>query len=153
MSNKFMAQAIAEAYLAIENLHGGPFGCVVVKDSQIIGKGHNCVLKNNDPTAHGEIMAIREACKNLKTYDLTGCSLYSTAEPCPMCKCAILWANISEVYYGCNTKDTENIGFRDDIFYNVLNSNDGLITSKEIDRSECLKLFNDYSYKTHKIMY
>lgn len=101
----YMQQAIEEAYEGINNKHGGPFGCVIVKDGKVIGKGHNRVLKNLDPTAHGEVEAIRDACKNLKTFNLDGCELYTTAEPCPMCLGAILWSNIKTVYYGCNKKD------------------------------------------------
>ncbi len=145
MNNMFMDEAIMEAYEGIQNFHGGPFGAVVVKDGKIIGRGHNQVLKNNDPTAHGEIMAIRDACKNLNTFDLSGCSLYSTAQPCPMCLCSMLWANIEEVYYGCNTKDTENIGFRDDKFYEAMNSENALIKLKELSRDKCYGLFEHYA--------
>ena len=119
--NNFMKEAINEAYTGINQGHGGPFGCVIVKNNKIIGKGHNRVLLKKDPTCHGEMEAIGNACENLGTFDLKDCELYTTAEPCPMCLGAILWANIKKVYYGCNTKDTENIGFRDDIFYKFLN--------------------------------
>src|SRR5574344_71998 len=114
--NKFMKAAIAEANKGIDNSHGGPFGAVIVKNNQIISKGHNHVVINNDPTCHGEIDAIRKACKKLGTFDLSGCAIYTTGYPCPMCFCAILWANISKVYYGCDTTDTELIGFRDKEF-------------------------------------
>ena len=97
--NKFMEMAIEEAKLGIVEGHGGPFGCVIVKDGVVVGKGHNEVIKNNDPTCHGEMMAIHDACKNLKTFNLKGCELYTTGEPCPMCFSAILWANIEKVYY------------------------------------------------------
>ena len=95
--NKYMRMAINEARKGIRNQHGGPFGAVIVKDGVVVGKGHNEVLKNNDPTCHGEMMAIHKACKKLKTFDLTGCELYTTGEPCPMCMSAILWANIDKV--------------------------------------------------------
>ena len=97
---KFMEAALQEAYEGIEKNHGGPFGAVVVKDGRIVGRGHNRVLYKKDPTCHGEMEAIRDACKNLGTHDLTGCQLYTTAEPCPMCLGGILWSNIQEVYFG-----------------------------------------------------
>lgn len=140
--NEFMIEAIKEAYKGIQDGHGGPFGAVIVKDGKIIGRGHNQVLKNNDPTCHGEMMAIRDACKNLGTFDLTGSVIYTTGEPCPMCRCAIQWANITECYHACNYKDTEDIGFRDDMF-----SKNPLI-SKEMDREEGLKLYKDYLKST-----
>ena len=142
----FMQEAIDEAYTGINNNEGGPFGCVIVKDEKIVGRGHNLVLKNNDPTAHGEISAIRDAWKNLKTYDLTGCTLYSTAAPCPMCKGAIMWSNISKVYYGCRIEDTEKIGFRDRDFYDEFKKTE-YNYGKETSRQECLKLFDDYNNK------
>ncbi len=147
--DKYMLFAINEAKEGITNGHGGPFGSVIVKDGVVVGKGHNRVLLNNDPTCHGEMEAIRDASRNLKTYDLTGCVLYTTAEPCPMCFGAILWSNIREVYYGCNVIDTDNIGFRDNIFYNT-NKEDVL---KSLDRDECLKLFEEYKNIKNKIIY
>ncbi|MBR6338291.1 MAG: nucleoside deaminase [Ruminococcus sp.] len=137
--NEFMKAAIDQAEQGICAGHGGPFGCVIVKDGQMIGKGHNEVIKNADPTCHGEIMAIRDACKSIGTHDLSGCELYTTAEPCPMCRGAIMWANIARVYYGCNINDTEEIGFRDKAFYG---SDFDIAT--ETDREECLKVFEKY---------
>ena len=90
--NEFMKTAIEEAETGIRKGHGGPFGCVIVKDGKIVGKGHNEVIKQQDPTCHGEMMAIHDACKTLGTFDLTGCELYTTASPCPMCLGAILWS-------------------------------------------------------------
>lgn len=143
--NKYMEMAIKEAYKGINEGHGGPFGCVIVKDNKVIAKGHNEVVKNNDPTCHGEIMAIHKACKKLKTFDLSGCELFTTGEPCPMCLSAILWANISKVYYGCNIVDTESIGFRDNVFYDFYNNNEKRKQFvMEIDREECLKLYDSY---------
>ncbi len=138
--NKFMKMAIEEATSGIEQGHGGPFGAVIVKDGEVVGKGHNQVLKNNDPTCHGEIMAIHEACEKLGTFDLSGCVIYTTGEPCPMCLGAILWANIDRVYYGCNIVDTEDIGFRDKKFYNFDKSS----FIEQLDREECLKLYGHY---------
>ena len=152
--NKFMEMAIEEAKKGILQGHGGPFGCVIVKNDEIVGKGHNEVLKNNDPTCHGEIMAIHEACKTLNTFDLVGCELYTTGEPCPMCLAAILWANIEKVYYGCNIFDTEKIGFRDNKFYKFQNNpSQRQKMIKELDRDQCLKLYDLYNSLTDKKQY
>lgn len=126
--------------------YGGPFGAVIVKDNEVIAVASNTTLKDNDPTAHAEINAIREAGQKLKTYDLTGCTLYATGYPCPMCLSAIIWANIKEVYYGTNLKDAEEIGFRDDFIYNFIrNDNQGeILNLSKLDREECLKLFEEY---------
>ena len=140
--NPFMSLAIEEAKKGIHGHHGGPFGAVVVKNGEVVGKGHNEVLKNADPTCHGEIMAIHDACKNLATHDLSGCEIYTTGEPCPMCLGAILWANIGKVYYGCNVLDTDKIGFRDDVFYARFHSRESVC--EELDREECLKLYEEY---------
>ena len=149
-----MEMAIEEAKKGILQGHGGPFGCVIVKNDEIIGKGHNEVLKNNDPTCHGEIMAIHEACKTLNTFDLTGCEVYTTGEPCPMCLAAILWANIEKVYYGCNIFDTEKIGFRDNKFYKFQNNpSQRQKMIKELDRDQCLKLYDLYNSLTDKKQY
>ena len=144
MNNKFMQEAIKEAYKGISNQEGGPFGSVIVKDDKIVGRGHNQVLKNNDCTCHGEIQAIRDACKNLNTFDLSGCILYTTHYPCPMCQGAIQWANITRVFYGCNVEDTEKIGFRDNQFYKQQ-----LIDFNMVERSSCLKLSNVYKNMEH----
>lgn len=140
-----MKEAVNEACLGINAGDGGPFGSVILKDGEIIGKGHNRVIKNQDPTCHGEMEAIRDACKNQKNFDLSGCVLYTTAEPCPMCLGAVLWANIKKIYYGCTVSDTDKIGFRDDKFYAFLNGKGNLLETKEIERENCLKLFEDYS--------
>lgn len=149
--NKFMRMAIKEAKKGIESHHGGPFGAVIVKDGKVVGKGHNQVLKNNDPTCHGEIMAIHKACKNLKTFDLSGCELYTTGEPCPMCYAAILWANIDKVYYGCTIQDNENIGFRDKKFYEMQQPEFRNRVVKELDREKCLELFEYYNSLEHNL--
>ena len=149
--NQYMTEAIAESLEGITCKHGGPFGCVIVKDGKIVGRGHNMVLVNNDSTAHGEITAIRNAEKDLGTYDLKGCTLYTTGEPCPMCLYACLWANIDKVYYGCTIKDNAEIGFRDEKFDNLQGNRDNF---KDflfcIDREACLKLFKVYSQMEHK---
>lgn len=145
--NNFMKQAIDEAYDGIRNFEGGPFGCVIVKNGKVVGSGHNQVVKNNDPTCHGEMQAIRDACENLRTFDLSGCDLYTTAAPCPMCKGAIQWARIDKVFYGCDVEDTEGIGFDDLKFF----END--IESEQIDYPECLNLFEEYTNISDKTMY
>ena len=138
---------------------GGPFGACVVKDGKIIGKGSNYVLSNNDPTAHAEIMAIRDACKNIKSYNLSDCELYTTCYPCPMCLSAIIWANIKKVYYGNTKEDAANIGFRDDYIYNYIrnltnNTNDSSdLTLECIDREETIKIFNEFKEKSDKTIY
>lgn len=134
-----MRIAIEEARTGITAGHGGPFGCVIVRDGKVVGRGHNEVIKQNDPTCHGEVTAIRDACKNLGTYDLSGCELYTTAEPCPMCRGAIMWSNIRKVYFGCNIADTDSIGFRDKVFYESPED-----ISEELDRKECLEVFEEY---------
>lgn len=141
----FMDEALKEAYNGINAGDGGPFGCVIVKDGKIVGKGHNRVLLNKDPTCHGEIEAIRDACKNLGTHNLEGCELYTTAEPCPMCLGGILWSNIKNAFYGCNRKDTNEIGFRDDKFYDYLEGKNDLLKISEMEREKCLELFKDYT--------
>lgn len=149
----YMEEALKEAYTGIENGHGGPFGSVVVKEGELVGRGHNRVLYKKDPTCHGEMEAIRDACQNLNTHDLSGCELYTTAEPCPMCLGAILWANIKTVYYGCNRMDTDSIGFRDDIFYEYLNGKTELLEMSELSRTECLQLFERYQTMDNKTIY
>jgi guanine deaminase len=146
--NEFMKTAIEEAETGIRKGHGGPFGCVIVKDGKIVGKGHNEVIKQQDPTCHGEMMAIHDACKTLGTFDLTGCELYTTASPCPMCLGAILWSNIKKFYYGCTVEDSGNIGFRDDIFYSAPE-----YTAEEMERERCLEVFREYQEKKDKTAY
>lgn len=141
----FMQAALEEAYAGIEAGDGGPFGTVIVKDGEIVGRGHNRVVVNQDPTCHGEMEAIRDACRNLGTFDLSGCELYTTAEPCPMCLGATLWANIPVVYYGCTREDSDEIGFRDEVFYEYLAGENDLLTVSEFERESCLELFEAYT--------
>ena len=149
--NKYMELAIKEAYHGINHNHGGPFGAVIIKNNKIIAKGHNHVLSKHDPLCHGEIDAIRKACKKLKTHDLSGCILFTTAEPCHMCLCASMWANIDKIYYGCNISDTEIIGFRDEKFDKIFGGRSKLDNYiQELDRNECLKLFNYYKNIKHE---
>ena len=148
---ELMRQAIAEAREGIHAGHGGPFGTVIVKDGKIVGRGHNCVLLLNDPTCHGEVAAIRDAGKNLNTFDLSGCELYTTGEPCHMCLCACMWANISKIYYGCTIEDNSIIGFRDGKFDEIFGGRDKLGDyMQEIDREECQKLFEEYKNMQHQ---
>ena len=146
--NPYMEKAYLNAIHGIENKHGGPFGAVVVDSSgNIIGNGNNCVFKNCDPTAHAEIVAIRDACQNLHTNDLSDCTLYTTCEPCPMCLSAIVWSNIKTFYFGCNRKDAANIGFRDDLLYDYLkdsNKHQDLLKAIPLDRDACLHAFEKY---------
>lgn len=152
--DKFMEMAKKCAQHGVSHNEGGPFGAVIVdKVGNIIAKGNNMVLANNDPTAHAEVTVIREACKKLGTYDLSGCTLYTSCEPCPMCLSAIIWANIKEVYYACTREDAGKIGFRDDVIYDYLEGkNKDLIKLEQIDREKCIDLFNEYE-KNNKIIY
>ena len=151
--NIYMKYAIDEARLGIENGEGGPFGTCIVKDGEVIATAHNMVLKNNDPTAHGEISAIRKACKNLGTFDLTGCELYTTSYPCPLCMYAMRWANIEKCYYGCTIEDAENIGFRDREFYEQIigleTNKFGKLKLEPVDRHKCLEVFEMYMNTKH----
>ncbi|WP_300625773.1 nucleoside deaminase [uncultured Megasphaera sp.] len=150
----FMDEAIAESAKNLKTGHGGPFGAVVVKDGVIVGRGHNEVLKHNDPTCHGEIQAIRDACRSLGTYDLSGCELYTSAEPCPMCLSAIIWANIKTVYYGNSAKDAAAIGFRDDFIYDFIKrgcADEGTLALRQMGREEAIKIFEQYKEKNMTI--
>lgn len=148
--------------LADDNLKtnaGGPFGACVVKNGEIIGKGSNFVLKNNDPTAHAEVMAIRDACKNINSYDLSGCELYTSCYPCPMCLSATIWSNIKHVYYGNTKEDAAEIGFRDDFIYNYISQltegtkNNKILNLTQLDREETIKSFVEFSNKNDKTVY
>lgn len=151
---KYMKLAIEQARTGIHNGHGGPFGSVIVKDGMIIGRGHNMVLKNNDSTAHGEVVAIRNAESELGTYDLSGAEIYTTGEPCPMCLAACMWANISKIYYGCTIDDNEVIGFRDAKFDHLFGGRSKMADYlQQVGRDECLKLFEEYNQIDGRIIY
>ncbi len=144
--NPYMQKAIEEARSGIYQGHGGPFGCVILKDGKVVGGGHNMVLANNDSTAHGEIVAIRKAERELGTFDLSGCELYTTGEPCPMCLAACLWANIDKVYYGCTIADNARIGFRDEEFDKRFGGRENFADYlKKMDREACMQLFYEYN--------
>lgn len=154
--NKYMQDAIKLSEENLKTNNGGPFGACVVKDNIIIGRGSNHVLANNDPTAHAEIMAIRDACKNINSYDLSECEIYTTCYPCPMCLSAIIWANIKKVYYGNTRNDASNIGFRDDFIYEFIENkcnNNETLTFECIDREESIKTFDKFMEKDDKIIY
>jgi guanine deaminase len=148
-----MKLGIDKARETMNKNYGGPFGAVIVKNNEVVAIASNTVLKDNDPTAHAEINAIREACKKLNTYDLSNCTLYATGYPCPMCLSAIIWANIKEVYYGTELKDAETLGFRDDHIYNFIRNNNigKILNLSRLDREECLKLFEEYKNNNKKI--
>ena len=152
--NKYMKKANELAKYSMDNNKGGCFGSVIVKDGVIVGEGYNTVTSDNDPTRHGEINAIKNTCKNMSTFDLSGCELYTSAYPCPMCLGAIMWANIKTVYYGATAQDTGNIGFRDDFMYQWLNNkNEDSLRLIELDRKECVEVQKMWLDKDDKIEY
>lgn len=153
--NPFMQEAIALADRAVDGHLGGPFGAVVVKDGTIVGRGHNRVTSSNDPTAHAEIVAIREACATLKTFHLEGAELYTTCEPCPMCMAAIYWAKIATVYYGNTREDAAAIGFADQAIYDelALPIDRRSVTMTPLMRDETIKAFQRWTHKSDKVMY
>ena len=120
--NNYMEEAKKIADENLKTNDGGPFGACIVLNGKIIGRGSNLVIKENDPTAHAEIVAIRDACKNINSYDLRECEIYTTCFPCPMCLSAIVWANIKKVYYGNTKEDANSIGFRDDQIYKFISN-------------------------------
>ena len=154
-SNKnFMHRAI-ELSINSANNAGGPFGCVIVKNNKIIAEGSNKVTLTNDPTAHAEIVSVREACKKLKTFNLTGCDLYSSCEPCPMCLSAIYWSHIDNIFYANTRDDAKKINFDDSLIYSEFSKKieDRKIPIKQMLRDEALQAFKIWSKKTDKIEY
>ena len=149
-----MESHIREIIVEVEKscLHdklGGPFGALVFKDGEVVGRGVNKVLdkSNPDSTAHAEIVAIRDAERNLGTHDLTGCELYATGYPCPMCMAAIIWANIKKVYFSADYKDAEAIGFRDDYIFNFIKDgckNQNILELKQVDKSSIIKIYEKF---------
>lgn len=155
-NQEFMLKATSEANNNLQTNEGGPFGAIIVKDDKIVGKGHNRVLINHDPTCHAEIEAIRDACKNLNTHDLTGCTLYTSCYPCPMCLSAIIWANIKKVYYGNTAKDAADIGFRDDFIYKFIEgkcSDASVLDLVPQDHDMTIKTFEAFAQKQDKTIY
>ncbi len=152
---KFMKEAIR---LSLDNMRsgkGGPFGAVIVKNGEIIARGFNQVTSHNDPTAHAEVVAIREACKALDTFQLTGCEIYTSCEPCPMCLGAIYWARPDKMYYANTKVDAANIGFDDDFIYKeiALPLAERKLETEQMGRTEALKAFEEWTQKTDKIDY
>ena len=157
--NEFMDVAIDLSDDNFDKKYGGPFGACVVKDGKIIGKGINRVIKDNDPTAHAEIVAIRNACKSINSYDLSGCELYTSCYPCPMCLSAIIWSNIKKVYYANTKEDAADIGFRDELIYEYLDKladnkvDEKVLNLKSLDREEAIEVFERYKNEQQKIQY
>ena len=149
-----MERAIELSIQSVNN-GGGPFSSIIVRGEKIIAEGSNKVTLSNDPTAHGEIVAIREACKKLNNFNLSGCELYSTCEPCPMCLSAIYWSRINKIYYANTREDARKIDFDDSFIYSELqkNINKRKITMTQIMRNEALKAFELWNKKTDKIKY
>lgn len=153
--NNFMREAINLAKEGMLAGNGGPFGCVIVKDGKIVGRGSNMVLKTQDPTAHAEVVAIREACKNLNNFQLDGCEVYTSCEPCPMCLGAIFWARPAKVYFACTKEDAANAGFDDDFIYQEIEvkPSERQIPMVSFLREESLKAFELWKEKGDKTLY
>ncbi len=153
--DNFMDEAIAISREGMRSDQGGPFGAVVVKDGKIVGRGNNQVTSTDDPTAHAEVVAIRDACKNLGTFQLDGCELYTSCEPCPMCLGAIYWARPDKVFYANTRQNAAKIGFDDEFIYQEIEKplNDRKIPFQQIDREEAIKVFEEWDAKDDKVMY
>lgn len=152
---KFMMEAIALSKKGSEGGEGGPFGCVIVKDNEVVGRGNNKVLVARDPTAHAEIMAIRDACINLGTHQLDGCEVYTTCEPCPMCLGAIYWARPAKIFYANNKADAAAIGFDDSMIYEECSKplHDRLIPMENLGREQAIKVFESWQQNGDKNLY
>ena len=153
--NRFMKLAIDEAVKGVQTGDGGPFGAVLVLLDEIVGTGHNTVLRTNDPTAHAEINVIRMATSKLQRFDLSDCVMYASCEPCPMCFAAIHWAKIKTVYYGCTKEDAEAIGFDDKQIYDAIKGKASTtkLTMQPLNREECLAPFRLWKGKEDKVRY
>lgn len=149
---KYLSLAVEEARKGMMAGKGGPFGAVVVKNGQVISQACNEVLYSHDPTAHAEVLAIRRASETLDNYDLSGCILYATGEPCPMCLSAIVWANIKEVYYCASAEEAEAIGFRDSMIYRHLRGEENILELTKDDDAAVLALYEEYR-KSGKTIY
>lgn len=150
-----MSRAIALSLENVRSNNGGPFGAVVVKDGEIVGEGANQVLATNDPSAHAEVVAIREACRKLSTFQLTGCEIYSSCEPCPMCMGLIYWSRPERVYYANTAADAARIGFDDDFIYHELarDPQNRSLKMEQIMRDEALIAFREWDKKPDKVRY
>jgi tRNA(Arg) A34 adenosine deaminase TadA len=151
----FMQRAIALAEVGMNSNSGGPFGCVIVKDGEIIAEGYNCVTSTNDPTAHAEIVAIRQACEKLSTFQLTGCTLYTSCEPCPMCLGAIYWARPARVVFAATRQEAAAIGFDDQFIYEEINRkmNRRSIPFDQLKAPAAAKIFKAWVAKEDKLRY
>ena len=151
----YLNEAFKMAYASVRNNIGGPFGAVIVINGMIIGEGGNRVISQNDPTAHAEIVAIREACKHIGNFDLSGAVLYATCEPCPMCLSAIYWANIHEVFYCLDRYEAEAIGFKDNQIYKEisLKPGDRTIAFHKVQHKDAECLFREWTEKQDKLLY
>ena len=155
MNGKFMREAIRLSIQMMRRGQGGPFGAVVVRKGKIVGRGSNQVTSANDPTAHAEIVAIRAACKRLKTFQLDDCELYTSCEPCPMCLSAIYWARLGNVFYGNTRQDAARIAFDDDLIYRevALPIGKRTLKMKQLLHDEALAAFTEWQQKTDKVLY
>jgi len=151
----FMQQAIELSAKGITGNEGGPFGCVIVKGEEIVGRGNNKVTATNDPTAHAEVVAIRDACKNLGTFQLCDCEIYTSCEPCPMCMGAIYWSRPKKVYFANTRNDAAAIGFDDSMIYDELSCEHAArkIPIINVGRAEALKIFEQWKHKEDKVQY
>jgi len=152
---RFMQEAINTGLEGMRNNIGGPFGCVIVKDDKIIGKGCNSVIASNDPTAHAEVVAIREACKTLGSFQLKGCEVYTTCEPCPMCLGALYWARPEKIYYANSKADAAAIGFDDSFIYEelVLPIAERKMMMEYLKHEDAIKMFEEWRNMDNKILY
>jgi len=152
---KFMQRAIELAEAGMDSNAGGPFGCVIAKDGEVIGEGCNSVTSTNDPTAHAEIVSIREACQKLGAFQLDGCVVYTSCEPCPMCLGAIYWARPERVYFACTREDAANIGFDDRFIYEELKkaNDERHLQIINLMRDEALEVFKKWQRKPDKQKY
>lgn len=150
-----MSKAIELAKKGVDSNAGGPFGAVIVKDGEIIAEGYNSVTSKNDPTAHAEVVAIRNACKKLNSFQLEACIIYTSCEPCPMCLGAIYWARPKKVYYACTREDAANIEFDDQFIYNEISKeiNGRQIPFVNFMRKEASEVFKNWSEKVDKVEY
>jgi tRNA(Arg) A34 adenosine deaminase TadA len=155
MNEKFMREAIRLSIQMMRRGKGGPFGAVVVRNGKVVGRGSNQVTSTNDPTAHAEILAIRQACQHLKTFQLDGCDLYTSCEPCPMCLSAIYWARLGSVFYANTRQDAARIDFDDEFIYRevALPIGKRKLKMKQLLREEALAAFAEWQRKTDKILY
>jgi len=152
---EFMREAIKLSQQGMDNNDGGPFGAIVVKDGKIIGRGNNRVTSSNDPTAHAEVVAIREACKKLDDFQLENCIIYTSCEPCPMCLGAIYWARPAKMFYACSREDAAAIEFDDDFIYKeiALPVSERKIPTEQLLQAEGQQVFNAWAAKEDKIEY